>query len=423
MQNDRMWNPFANMGSVSGRQLKIVSGEGSTVRDADGREYLDAIASLWYCNVGHGRAELAEAAARQMRELETYQAFELYTNAPAEALASRLADLAPMPDARVFFTAGGGSDAVDTAGKLARAYWAAVGRPEKREIVSRSNAYHGMNAYGTSLTGIEALKSAYGPLVGSVEQVPWDDASALAGALDRIGADRVAAFFVEPVIGAGGVLFPPDGYLSEVAAMCRDRDVLFVADEVVTGYGRLGAWFGSHRYRLEPDILTTAKGLTSGYLPLGAVLVGARVAEPFFRPGTSEVLRHGYTYSAHATACAVALANLEIIEREELLQRVRSLEPTVERAFKPLGDHPLVGEVRYGAGLLAAVELTEEARARRPDAVPALVQAVREQGVLTRGLQGRALQFSPPFVITEQEIERIAAAYAEGLDAVSPGSE
>jgi adenosylmethionine-8-amino-7-oxononanoate aminotransferase len=417
--NDRMWNPFASMGALAGRQLAIVDGRGATVRDADGREYLDAIASLWYCNVGHGREELAEAAAAQMRRLETYQTFEYYTNPPAQALAARLAAIAPMPGARVFFTAGGGSDAVDTAGKLARAYWAACGRLEKREILSRANAYHGMNAYGTSLAGIAALKSAYGPLVESVEQVPWDDAAALTKAIERIGADRVAAFFAEPVVGAGGVLFPPDGYLDEVRRICAEQDVLFVADEVVTGFGRVGEWFGSQRWGIEPDLVTSAKGLTSGYLPLGAVLAGERVAEPFFREGGTEIFRHGYTYSGHATACAVALANLDIIEREELLARVRALEPVVARAFGPLAEHPLVAEVRFGAGLLAAVEVTEAARARRPDLLPALVAAVRDRGVLTRGLQGRALQFSPPLVVSEEDIDRIASAYAEGLDAVA----
>ena len=197
MQADRLWNPFANMGSLAGHQLKIVSGDGATVRDADGNTYLDAIASLWYCNVGHGRAELADAAAGQMGRLAAYQTFEFYTNPPAEALASR-AELAPVPNARVFFTPGGGSDAVDTAGKLVRAYWMAVGKPDKREIISRANAYHGMNAYGTSLAGIDALKSAYGALVEPVVQVPWDDPRALAHAIDRVGAERVSTFSSNP---------------------------------------------------------------------------------------------------------------------------------------------------------------------------------------------------------------------------------
>ena len=204
------------------------------------------------------------------------------------------------------------------------------------------------------------------------------------------------------------------------ARICRDRDVLFVADEVVTGFGRVGEWFGSHRWDLQPDMITVAKGLTSGYMPLGAVIVGQRVAEPFFRDGTAEVFRHGYTYSGHPAACAVALANLDIIEREQLIERVRWLEPTVERAMKPLADHALVSDVRAGVGLLAAVEGSpDEARTERPDLVPALVAAVRARGVLTRALQGRSLQFSPPFIVTEEEIDRIAGAFAGALDAVN----
>jgi putrescine aminotransferase len=414
-----MWNPFANMGSLPGNELVMVRGQGSTVYDQDGAAYLDAIGSLWYANIGHGRAEIADAAAAQMRTLAAYQTFESYSNPPAEALAQRLATLALMDGARVFFTSGGGSDAIDTAAKLTRAYWTAVGKPGKRAIISRSNAYHGMNAYGTSLTGIPALTTVYDPLVATVERVPWNDAPALAQAIDRLGPDHVAAFFCEPVIGAGGVLLPPEGYLAEVERICRERDVLLVADEVVCGFGRLGEWFGSIRLGISPDLMTTAKGLSSGYAPIGAVIAGQRVAEPFWREGTEEVFRHGYTYSGHPTACAVAMANLDVIEREDLVARVRALESVLQRALKPLADHPLVGEVRSGLGLLAAVEVREEARASRPDMVAVLVKEARDRGVVTRGLRGAALQVSPPFVITEAEIEEIARAFAGALDAVS----
>jgi len=319
----------------------------------------------------------------------------------------------------VFFTAGGGSDAIDTAAKLARAYWTAVGKPEKRAVVSRSFAYHGMNAYGTSLGGIPLLVQSYEPLVIDVERVAWDDAGALADALDRLGPERVAAFFCEPVIGAGGVLHPPEGYLAEVQRICRERDVLFVADEVICGFGRLGAWFGSDRLGITPDLMTMAKGLTSGYAPLGAVAASGRVAEPFWSKDTENVFRHGYTYSGHPTACAVAMANLDIIEREHLVERVRELEPVLERMLKPLADHPLVSSVRAGLGLLGAVEIEESARTEDATLVPRLVKAARENGVLTRGLRGAALQVSPPFVITEAELETIAHAFGAALDAVS----
>jgi len=413
------WNPFANMATLAGEAITIVRGEGCTVYDADGRAYLDALASLWYCNVGYGRAELAEAAAAQMREIAGFQTFEYYTNPAAEALCQRIAELAPMEGAKVFLTPGGGSDAVDTAGKLARAYWRAVGEPTRQIIISRTHAYHGMNAYGTSLGGIPLLTEAFAPLVGQVEQVPWDDPAALEKTIELLGDSRVAAFFCEPVIGAGGVYPPPDGYLSAVREICRRHDVLFVADEVITGYGRVGQWFASDRFDLNPDLITTAKGLSSGYLPIGAVIAGPKVAEPFWRPGSTEVFRHGYTYSGHPAAAAVALANLDLIEREQLVQRVAALEPLLATALAPLSSHDLVSVVRSGTGLLAAVEIDEDARSADPAIGQRLVLAVRERGVITRLLRGVALQVSPPFVITEAEIGRIAEAFAGAFDEVA----
>ena len=413
------WNPFANMATLAGEAITIVRGEGSTVYDANGRAYLDALASLWYCNVGYGRAELAEAAAAQMRDLACFQTFEYYTNPPVEALCERIAEIAPMPGAKVFLTPGGGSDAVDTAGKLARAYWRAVGEPTRQIMISRTHAYHGMNAYGTSLGGIPLLTEAFAPLVGQIEQVPWDDPWALEKTIELLGDSRVAAFFCEPVIGAGGVYPPPDGYLSAVREICRRHDVLFVADEVITGYGRVGQWFASGRFDLDPDLITTAKGLSSGYLPIGAVIVGKKVAQPFWRPGSTEVFRHGYTYSGHPAAAAVALANLNLIEREQLVQRVAALEPVLATALAPLHNRDLVSVVRSGTGLLAAVEIDEDARAADASIGQRLVRAIRERGVITRLLRGVALQVSPPFVITETEIGRIAEAFAGALDEVA----
>jgi putrescine---pyruvate transaminase len=412
-----LWNPFANMASLAGRAITIAGGDGVTVFDTEGRSYLDALASLWYCNVGHGRDELAEAAAAQMRQLAAYQVFEYYSNPPAEELAHRVAELAPVPGAKVFFTPGGGSDAVDTAAKLARAYWRAVGRPGKQISIARTYAYHGMNAYGTSLGGIPANTEAFVPLVSQIEHVAWDDAAALEKTIEQLGADHVAAFFCEPVIGAGGVYPPPEGYLASVREICRRHDVLFIADEVITGFGRVGSWFASERFALDPDMITTAKGLSSGYAPIGAVIVGEKVAEPFWRAGSDQVFRHGYTYSAHPTACAVALANLALIEREGLVGRVAELEPVLARGLAALADHEMVGEVRAGTGLLAAVEIAEEARAADPGLGPRLVAGIRERGVITRLLRGTALQISPPFVITEQEIGRIAEAFAGAFDA------
>jgi len=406
------WNPMTNVGAFRDRGVTIVRGEASTVWDDAGKALIDISGALWYCNVGYGRAELADAAAAQMRELASYKTYDGFTSPQTEALATRVADLVPLDGAKVFFTSGGG-ESIDTAAKLARAYWAAVGKPDKHVVVSRQFAYHGSNAYGTSLGGMAALTDVYGRLVSDVDQVPWDDADALAEAIDRAGADRVAAFFAEPIIGAGGVLIPPDGYLERVQEICREREVLLVLDEVITGFGRVGEWFASSRFGLSPDLITMAKGITSGYIPLGGVVASARVAEPFWAEGTQNVFRHGFTYSGHATACAVGLANLEVIEREGLVQRVRELEPVLADALRPLADHPAVAEVRTGVGLLGAVELAD------PSKLQAVIDAAYERGVLVRGIRGVALQVSPPFVITEDELEQTAQVFGEALAAAA----
>jgi putrescine---pyruvate transaminase len=414
-----LWNGFANMASLAGHTVTVVRGEGSWVFDDQGRAYLDALASLWYCNVGHGRAELADAAAVQMHQLAAYQTFEPFSNQPAEALARRVAGLSPLTGAKVFLTPGGGSDAIDTAAKLARSYWRALGQESKQITIARSHAYHGMNAYGTSLGGIPANTQPYGPIVSLVEHVAWDDAAALEKVIESAGPGRVAAFFCEPVIGAGGVYPPPEGYLASVREICRRHDVLFIADEVITGFGRTGAWLASERFALDPDMITTAKGLSSGYAPIGAVIVSAPVAEPFWRPGSQEIFRHGYTYSGHPTSCAIALANLDLIEREQLVARVADLEPVLARTLAPLAAHDLVAEVRAGTGLLAAVEIAEDARTADPGLCARLVAEIRDRGVITRLLRGVALQISPPFVITEAEIARIAEVFAAAFDAAA----
>ena len=415
--NTALWHPFANMARVREHALTIVRGEGAVVWDDTGREYIDATGALWFCNVGHGRAELAEAADRQMRELASYHTFGAFTNPRAEELAARIAALAPVDDAKVFLTPGGGSDSIDTAGKLARAFWHVQGRSTKRTIVARSLAYHGVNAYGTSLGGIPANAAAFGRLVADVEQVAWNDADALAGAIEQLGADKVAAFICEPVVGAGGVLPPPPGYLERVAEICRANDVLLIADEVITGFGRLGEWFGSERFGLKPDLVTVAKGLTSGYAPLGAVIAAGHVAEPFWRSGTDEIFRHGYTYSGHAAGCAVALANIDVIERERLVERVRELEPVLETALRPLEAHDLVGEVRT-IGLLGAVELSADVLADRPELTDRVAEEALMRSVIVRALRGAALQISPPLVVSEDQLTTIGTVLRESLDAV-----
>jgi putrescine---pyruvate transaminase len=413
------WHPFADMAAVeTGGELVIASGEGAWVTDEAGRRYLDATAALWYCNVGHGRRALAEAAAAQMRTLAAYTTFGDFAVRPALDLAERLATMAPVPGSRVFLTSGG-SDSVDTALKLARRYWQMRGRPDKSIVISRRHAYHGMHAGGTSLSGIVPNRAGYGALVADTAQVPWDSAEALAGMLDATGPDRVAAFFVEPVVGAGGVFPPPAGYLESVEKICRDRDVLLVVDEVITGYGRIGgSWFAANRYGLQPDILTGAKGVTSGYAPLGTVLVAPRVAEPFWRPGAGP-WRHGYTYSGHAMACAVAMANLDLIESEHLLAESARLERTLETALAPLAEHALVSEVRSGTGALAAVQIDDAVLAADPAAAQRVATAMRGHGVLTRVLATGGLQVSPAFVTTDAEVTVLADAIRASLDEVA----
>jgi putrescine---pyruvate transaminase len=414
--SSRLWHSFADMAVVKDDEPVIVRGRGASVWDDAGREYVDAKAGLWYSAIGHGRGEIADAAAAQMRELEAYDTFGSTANRPALELADRVSELAPMEDAVVFFTVGG-SDAIDTAGKLALRYWSAVGKPEKRVIVHRDRSYHGMNAYGTSLAGIPGNLEGFGTLVAETESVNENDTDALERLFSEHG-DRIAAFIGEAVIGAGGIFHPVPGYWDRVQELCRRHDVLLIADEVICGFGRLGTWFGCHRFGITPDLVTCAKGLTSGYLPLGGVLVSRRVQEPFWTTPGAAMFRHGYTYSGHPTACAVALANLDVIEREHLVERVAQLEPVLARAVEPLREQPLVKDVRAGVGLLAAVEVEAGARRADPSLVDRLVAACRERGVLTRGLAGHSLQISPPFVISEQEIHTIAAVFADALSSV-----
>jgi putrescine aminotransferase len=415
-----LWHPFADMAAVKDDELVITKGRGALVWDEQGREYVDAKGGLWYCAVGHGRGEIAEAVAAQMRELEAYDIFSSTANRPAIELADRVSALAPMADGAVFF-ASGGSDAVDTAGKLALRYWSALGKPDKRAIVHRERSYHGMNAYGTSLAGIPANLEGIGALIPDTISVGTDDTDALERLFSERG-DHIAAFIGEPVIGAGGVFAPAPGYWDRVQELCRAPDVLLIADEVICGFGRLGTWFGCHRFGVTPDMVTCAKGITSGYLPLGAVIASPRVQEPFWSAPGGAMFRHGYTYSGHPSVCAAGLANLDVLEREGLLERVSRLESVLDAAMRPLAELPLVHEVRSGVGLLAAVEISPEARAADPGLVEKVVRGCRERGVLTRGLAGHSLQVSPSFVIEEGEIARVAEVFAETLSSVSVGS-
>ncbi len=399
-----MWHPFADMGAVRSSELVLERGEDVWVWDTDGNRYLDATASLWYCNVGHGRPEIAAAVAEQMGRLEAYSAFGDFVSEPAQQLTHRLAELAPMPDAKVFLASGGG-DGVDTAAKLARRYWLEHGQSERQHIVVRANGYHGTHGFGTSLAGIEANRSSWGPLIPDVAVVEHDSVDALREHVDRIGGDRVAAVFCEPVIGAGGVRPPAPGYIEGVAEICADRGILFVCDSVICGFGRLGTWYGIERWDVVPDMVIFAKGVTSGYLPLGGVVVSGRVAEPFWGEPGGPVFRHGATYAGHATCCAAALANLDLLE--PILERGQTMEGPLHDALKPLADRPGVVEVRGGTGTLAAVELEGNPQV--------FAGAVRAEGVLVRALAS-GVAVSPPLTATEEHFDLIAASMTRALE-------
>ena len=410
-----LWHPFADMASVRRAEFVIERGEDVWIWDREGRRYLDATASLWYANVGHGRREIADAVAKQMARLEAYSTFGDFANEPALELAATLADLAPMP-ARVFLVSGGG-DAIDTAAKLARQYWTQVGEPDRTILVSRTAGYHGTHGFGTALAGIPANREGFGPQVETL-QVPHDSIEAVHMEVERVGPQRIAAVFVEPVIGAGGVYPPMPGYLEGLSDLCRQTGALLVADAVICGFGRLGTWFGIERWQVDPAMIVFAKGVTSGYLPLGGVIVSERVAEPFWTTPGGPVLRHGPTYAGHPTGCAAALANLALLGRDQLVQRGRDLEQVLLDALAPLAQKEAVAEVRGGTGMMAAVELRSDVLDASPGAVAKVAGAAREAGVIVRTL-GRGVAVSPPLTATPEHFELIAEALDQALSALS----
>jgi adenosylmethionine-8-amino-7-oxononanoate aminotransferase len=409
------WHPFADMGAVDGHELVIDHGDGVYVFDEEGRRYLDATASLWYANVGYGRQEIVDAVSTQLQKLHAYHTFGDFVTRPVIELTDRIASFAPVPGSKVFLTSGG-SDSVDSAAKLARRFFNLTGQPDRTVFITREWAYHGTHAYGTSLAGMAPNRDGYGELVGNVVTVPWDSVEAIEGIIEQTGPERIAGIFCEPVIGAGGVRVPPDGYLPKVRDIIRSAGALFIADEVVTGFGRVGAWFASGRFDLQPDLVTFAKGVTSGYLPLGGVIAAPWIAEPFWGGGV--VWRHGYTYSGHSTAAVAALTNLRILEDEGLLDRALHTESALTEALQPLLRNPLVTEIRSGLGVLAAVQIDPEAIEAQPDLPARAFQAIRKAGAITRAVGGGGLQVSPPLIITEEQIDEMVEAFAAGLDAV-----
>jgi adenosylmethionine-8-amino-7-oxononanoate aminotransferase len=385
--------------------VTIVRGEGARVYDSTGKGYVDGMASLWYCNVGHGRTEIADAIRAQASTLAAYSTFDPFTNEPADRLADRLTGISPMPGARVFFT-DSGSESVDTAIKLARVTHQLAGDHDRTMIISRNRGYHGVAYGGTSAQGIPPNREGWGPLVEGVVQVPADDVEALAGFFAEHGS-RIAAFITEPVQGAGGVYPPDPGYLETVRRLCDQHGALLIFDEVITGYGRLGSWFAAHHFGVTPDLTTFAKGITSGYVPLGGVFVGARVREAL-EADPAYILRHGFTYSGHPTACAAAHANLDILEREGLVERASAVGQRLGSGLQALAADGVLAGVR-GVGAIWSVQVPEGHEAN--DVRIRLL----ELGVISRAIGTDTLPFCPPFVATDADIDQIVDALATAL--------
>jgi putrescine---pyruvate transaminase len=396
-------HPFAK--PTRERFVTIARGEGSLVWDADGNELIDAMASLWYCQVGHGRTEIADAVARQIGTIEAYSCFDPFTNAPADALAERIADLSPVPDARIFF-ANSGSEAVDSAMKLARLAHVQAGHPERRLIISRVRGYHGTNYGGTSAQGLPLNKEGYGQLLADVVQVPSDDIEALSVLMAQ-HSDELAAVITEPIQGAAGVFPPVDGYLAETRRLCDQHGALLIFDEVITGFGRLGTWFAAQHYDVVADLTTFAKGVTSGYLPLGGVIVGQQVRRAL-EADTDFILRHGYTYSGHPAACAAAMANLDIIERENLLGEAQRIGARLGSGLRALEADGAIDHVRGDVAIFGAA-LREGHNAMQ------VRDRMLELGVITRAIGTDTLTFCPPFVTTDEHIDRIVDVLATAL--------
>ncbi|MEO1090362.1 MAG: aspartate aminotransferase family protein [Pseudomonadota bacterium] len=435
LDNAHHLHPFTDHRALRGEGSRIVvSGDGVWIRDSEGRRVLDAMAGLWCVNVGYGRDELAEAAYRQMHTLPYYNSFFKSTTSPAVQLAAHLVALAPAGFSDVMY-ASSGSEANDTAIRMIRHYWALVGKPEKQVIIARRGAYHGSTIAAASMGGNEAMHAQlHTPLPGFVhvmppcafsEAEPGESAEAfgLRAAADvertilEVGPERVAAVVGEPVMGAGGVRIPPRSYWPEIERLCRRYDILLHADEVITGFGRLGQWFGCDVFGFTPDVITVAKALTSGYQPLSAVLVNRRLSTTLLDGGE---FFHGYTHAGHPVACAVALANIDIMEREGLVERVRDeIGPFFAQQLRTLEDHPLVGEVRC-LGLIGALELVADkaTRQRFPDEgqVGTRCRDLCFADDFVMRAVGDTMILSPPLIISEAEVRDLVDRIRGVLD-------
>lgn len=428
-------HPFTDYKDLNARGSRIITrADGCYLWDSEGNKLLDGMAGLWCVNIGYGRRELAEVARAQMQELPYYNSFFQCSTPPAVRLAGLLAEVTPAHLNHVFFT-GSGSESNDTVLRMVRYYWALKGKPYKKVIIARHNAYHGSTVAGASLGGM-AHMHAQGdlPIPGIVHiEQPYhfgnapqmdpqeygvEAARALERKIDEVGECNVAAFIAEPVQGAGGVIIPPESYWPEIRRICAEREILLVADEVITGFGRLGTWFGSQYYGIEPDLMPIAKGLSSGYMPIGGVMVSDRVAEVLINEGGE--FFHGYTYSGHPVAAAVAAENIRILREERIIERAaEEVAPYLQRRWRELADHPLVGEAR-GVGMVGALELVRSKRPRELFDPPGRVGTLCRDICVRNGLVMRAVRdtmiISPPLVLSREQVDELIEKAARSLD-------
>ena len=435
LDKDHHLHPFTDHKALHEKRSRIIThAEGSYIYDADGNKILDGMSGLWCVNAGYGQQSLVDAATRQLQELPYYNNFFQCAHPPSIELAALLQEVSQPQFNRVFF-AGSGSESNDTVVRMVRTYWDLMGQPQRHTIISRKNAYHGSTVAAASLGGMKPMHRQSGlpiPGIEHIEQPYWFGsdrslspeefgrvtARSLEEKIHELGADKVAAFIAEPIQGAGGVIIPPDTYWPEIQRICDEYGILLVSDEVITGFGRLGEWFGADYYGTRPDLMPFAKGVTSGYLPLGGVLVGDRIADVMIDKGGE--FFHGYTYSGHPAACAVAIANIRLIRQQGLVDRVKNdIGPYLQERWHKLGEHPLVGETRM-VGLMGALELvadkaTLERFPEKRGAGTVCRDIFVDNGLVLRAV-GDTLVCAPPLVLTHEEADELADKAWQCLD-------
>ena len=438
LDKDHHLHPFTDYKALHEKKSLIIDrAEGAYIYDADGNRILDAMSGLWCVNVGYGREELVEAAARQMRELPYYNNFFQCAHKPVIELSAMLEAISPQQFHRVFFSSSG-SEANDTVVRMVRRYWGLMGQPGRHVIISRINAYHGSTVAAASLGGMKPMHRQGGlpiPGIEHVEQPYWFDsdrslspdefgleiARSIERKIEEVGVDTVAAFIGEPVQGAGGVIIPPDTYWPEVQRICDEYGILLISDEVITGFGRVGEWFGADHYGISPDLMPFAKGVTSGYLPLGGVLVSDRVADVLIEKGGE--FHHGYTYSGHPASCAVAIANLKLMQREKLIDRVKQdIGPYLAQQWRKLGEHALVGETRT-LGMLGALELVSDKKTlerfgKDRQAGVRCRDIMIRNGVVLRAV-GDTIVCAPPLIMEREQVDEMIETAWRCLDLTS----